>query len=77
MPVWAVMLMKELALGFIGKLAFKALFERLLTRWALSLLYYLASKSWNLVTVEDVDILAQNLDVKGLKAAKEFVKVKQ
>ena len=71
MPVWLLPFLKEFALGLVGKLAFRVVFERMVTRQVVKGLYWLADHNGNFLTKEDVDLLTEQLREKSLPAAEK------
>lgn len=66
---WILPFLKEFLLATVAKMAFKTVFERMVTRQVVRGLYWLADNSHNLLTAEDVDIMTEKLRDKGLKKA--------
>jgi hypothetical protein len=68
----ALRLLQEMGKGFIGRIAWKYVVERMMTRTAVHLLQKLADKSSNTLVDETVEDLINLLEGSGLPAATEY-----
>jgi hypothetical protein len=68
----AYTMIKEILLGFVGKIAFKAILERFFTRLVIYGLEKLAQMNTNKVVTETVEDIINDLKGKDLKVVEDL-----